>query len=90
VVQRIMVQGNERIEQTTVLSYLPIQPGDTVDPALLDLALKTLARTDLFADVKIELQERRPGGQGRREPDHQPGAVRREQRASRKTSCATR
>jgi outer membrane protein insertion porin family len=56
VVQRIVVQGNERIEQGTVLSYLPIQPGETVDPARLDLALKTLARTDLFADVKIELQ----------------------------------
>ncbi len=55
VVQRIVVQGNERIEQGTVLSYLPIQPGETVDPQRLDLALKTLARTDLFADVKIEL-----------------------------------
>ena len=56
VVQRIVVQGNERIEQGTVMSYLPIQPGETVDPQRLDLALKTLARTDLFADVKIELQ----------------------------------
>ena len=55
VVQRIVVQGNERIEQGTVLSYLPIQPGESVDPQRLDLALKTLARTDLFADVKIEL-----------------------------------
>ena len=55
VVQRIVVQGNERIEQGTVISYLPIQPGDTVDAARLDLALKTLARTDLFADVKIEM-----------------------------------
>ncbi|PZR32872.1 outer membrane protein assembly factor BamA [Caulobacter segnis] len=56
VVQRIVVQGNERIEQGTVLSYLPIQPGDTVDSQRLDLALKTLARTDLFADVKIDMQ----------------------------------
>ena len=38
-----------------MLSYLPIQPGDTVDPARIDLALKTLFRTDLFADVKIDL-----------------------------------
>ena len=30
--------------------------GDTVDPAKLDLALKALFRTDLFSDVKIELQ----------------------------------
>ena len=55
VVQRIVIQGNERIEQGTVISYLPIQLGDTVDAARLDLALKTLARTDLFADVKIEM-----------------------------------
>lgn len=55
VVQSIAVEGNERIEQGTVLSYLPIQPGDTVDPARIDLALKALFRTDLFADVKIEL-----------------------------------
>ncbi|MDQ0463025.1 outer membrane protein insertion porin family [Caulobacter ginsengisoli] len=56
VVDRIDVQGNERIEAGTVLSYLPIQPGDTVDAAKLDVALKTLYRTDLFADVKIDLQ----------------------------------
>ena len=56
VVQRIIVRGNERIEQSTVLSYLPIQPGEVLDPAKADLALKTLFRTDLFADVKIELQ----------------------------------
>ena len=53
VVQRIAVRGNERIEQATVLSYLPIQPGDRVDAAQLDLALKALYRTDLFADVRI-------------------------------------
>ncbi|RAK52941.1 outer membrane protein assembly factor BamA [Phenylobacterium deserti] len=56
VVQRILVRGNERIEQSTVASYLPIQPGDTVDPARIDLALKTLFRTDLFSDVRIEFQ----------------------------------
>ncbi|MDX5330200.1 MAG: outer membrane protein assembly factor BamA, partial [Caulobacteraceae bacterium] len=52
-VQRIVVRGNERIEQATVLSYLPLQPGDTIDSEQLDLALKALYRTDLFADVRI-------------------------------------
>jgi outer membrane protein insertion porin family len=56
VVQRILVVGNERIEQSTVVSYLPIQPGETVDAAKIDLALKTLFRTDLFADVKVDYQ----------------------------------
>ena len=62
-------------------SYLPIQPGDTVDAGAIDLALKTLFRTDLFADVQIELQ----GGDlvvtRGREPDHQPGGLRGEQGA---------
>jgi outer membrane protein insertion porin family len=56
VVRRIDVRGNERVEPATVISYLPIQVGDTVDPSKVDLALKTLFRTDLFSDVKIELQ----------------------------------
>jgi outer membrane protein insertion porin family len=56
VVGRIVLQGNERIDPETILSYLPIAVGDTVNPAKIDLALKALFRTDLFADVKIELQ----------------------------------
>jgi outer membrane protein insertion porin family len=56
VVQRIDVVGAERIEQSTILAYLPIAVGDTVDPAKIDGALKALFRTDLFADVQIELR----------------------------------
>jgi outer membrane protein insertion porin family len=55
-VQHITVQGAERIEQSTILSYLPIAPGDTVDSQKIDDALKTLFRTDLFSDVQIQLQ----------------------------------
>ncbi|MDR3507265.1 MAG: outer membrane protein assembly factor BamA [Caulobacteraceae bacterium] len=55
VVKRIVIQGNVRIEQDTILSYLPIQPGDTIGPQQIDLGVKTLFRTDLFADVNIEL-----------------------------------
>ena len=53
-IQRILVQGNERIEPTTVISYLPISPGETVDPAKLDAGIKALARTELFSDETIE------------------------------------
>jgi outer membrane protein insertion porin family len=56
VIQRILVQGNERIETSTVVSYMPVSPGETIDPAKIDLALKALFRTDLFADVKIDFQ----------------------------------
>ena len=56
VIQRILVQGNERIEATTVISYLPVAPGETVDAQRIDLALKALFRTDLFSDVSIDFQ----------------------------------
>ncbi len=59
VVRRILVEGNERIEASTIIAYLPISAGDTVDAARLDLALKTLARTELFSDERFEL---RPNG----------------------------
>lgn len=55
-VARIRVTGAERVDEATIRSYLPIQQGDTVDAARLDLAVKTLYRTDLFADVDIALQ----------------------------------
>ncbi|AYG96443.1 outer membrane protein assembly factor BamA [Brevundimonas naejangsanensis] len=55
-VNRIVVRGNQRIDQTTVLSYLPIQPGDTIDAVTIDVAVRTLSRTGLFADVQIGLQ----------------------------------
>src|ERR1700722_6109969 len=42
VVQRVLVDGNERIERDTILSYLSIQPGDTVGPEQIDVAIKTL------------------------------------------------
>jgi len=53
VVQRVLIAGNERIEQSTILSYLPVQTGDVVNSAKIDLALKALFRTDLFSDVKV-------------------------------------
>ena len=55
-INRIVVRGAQRIDQTTVLSYLPIQPGDTVDAAMLDVAVRTLSRTGLFADVQVGVQ----------------------------------
>ena len=55
-VRRILVEGNERIETATIVAYLPFAPGEVVDAARFDLAVKTLFRTDLFSDVKIDLR----------------------------------
>jgi outer membrane protein insertion porin family len=56
VVQKITIEGSIRIEQSTILSYLPIQIGDTVGPEQIDLAVKSLFKTDLFSDVSIDLR----------------------------------
>ncbi|HEX4741874.1 MAG TPA: outer membrane protein assembly factor BamA [Caulobacteraceae bacterium] len=56
VVGRIDIRGEERIDPETILSYLPIHVGEAVDPAKIDTALKALFATDLFSDVKIDLQ----------------------------------
>ena len=53
-IRRIVVQGNQRIEPATITSYLLVHPGDTFDPQRVDLSLKTLFATGLFADVQIE------------------------------------
>lgn len=56
-ISRIDVRGaNLRIEDATVLSYLPIRPGDVVDPVMLDVAVQALSRTGLFADVQMGVQ----------------------------------
>jgi outer membrane protein insertion porin family len=56
IVRQIDVRGTERIDQATILSYLPIAPGDSVDPAKIDAAVKALFKTDLFSDVQVELR----------------------------------
>ncbi|NOX95135.1 MAG: outer membrane protein assembly factor BamA [Alphaproteobacteria bacterium] len=56
IIQSIAIQGNQRIEATTVGSYLPIQTGMPADQDLLDLTLKTLFNTGLFSDVSLEMQ----------------------------------
>lgn len=53
VLERIDIQGAQRIEQSTILSYIDLQPGDAVDRAALDGALKRLFATGLFADVAL-------------------------------------
>src|SRR5262249_3665437 len=56
-IRRIVVEGNQRIEPATITSYLLVHPGDTFDPERIDLSLKTLFATGLFADVQIEQRD---------------------------------
>lgn len=52
-IQSIKVEGNQRIETGTILSYVLVQPGDPFDPDRLDRSLKTLYATGLFQDVRL-------------------------------------
>jgi outer membrane protein insertion porin family len=49
----IKVEGNQRIEPGTILSYMLVQTGDPFDADRLDRSLKTLYATGLFQDVRI-------------------------------------
>ena len=53
VIQSIKVEGNQRIEEGTIRSYLLVQPGDRFDPDRIDRSLKTLYATGLFKDVRL-------------------------------------
>src|SRR5580658_8108746 len=52
-IQHIVVQGAQRIEPATVLSYISIHEGEPYDEQADDRSLKTLFATGLFADVKF-------------------------------------
>ena len=56
VISAIVVEGNQRVEARTVQSYLLVEPGDPFDPDRIDLSLKTLFATGLFADVAFDVR----------------------------------
>jgi outer membrane protein insertion porin family len=49
----IVVQGNRRVEAETVRSYFKAGPGERLDAAKIDAALKALYASGLFEDVHI-------------------------------------
>jgi outer membrane protein insertion porin family len=53
-IQRIVVEGTQRIEPDSVLSYLLLRQGQPYDPAIADRSLKVLFDTGLFSDVRMD------------------------------------
>ncbi|HSI39788.1 MAG TPA: outer membrane protein assembly factor BamA [Xanthobacteraceae bacterium] len=49
----IVVQGNRRVDAETIRSYFATRPGERLDAAKIDEALKALYATGLFSDVRI-------------------------------------
>jgi outer membrane protein insertion porin family len=56
VISRILVEGNQRIEARTVLSYLLIRPGDTYDEERGNLSIRALGATGLFSYIDLEMR----------------------------------
>ncbi len=52
-VRKIEITGSQRIEESTIASYMTLKVGDKVDNISTDKTLKTLFATGLFADVKV-------------------------------------
>ncbi|MBO9711920.1 outer membrane protein assembly factor BamA [Sphingomonas sp.] len=53
VVKTLRVEGSQRIEPETVLSYTKLRVGDTYTNESVDQAIKDLYASDLLADVEI-------------------------------------
>src|ERR1700728_3434415 len=49
----IVVEGNRRVEADTIRSYFKTAPGERLDAAKIDSALKALYASGLFQDIRI-------------------------------------
>ena len=58
VISKIVVNGNKRVEDETVLSYLQFVRGDQYSASKVDNSLKSLFATGLFSDVNISRKGR--------------------------------
>lgn len=55
-VSDIRIEGLQRIAAGTVLSYLPVEPGQTMTDATAQKAIQDLFKTGFFNDVQLERQ----------------------------------
>ena len=53
-VSGVVIQGNQRVEDETILSYMQLGAGDQFDSEAIDESIKTLFQTGLFRDVSID------------------------------------
>jgi outer membrane protein insertion porin family len=53
IVKSITVNGNKRIERSTILAYIGFNKGSNIKKSDIDAALKHLYRTGLFSDINI-------------------------------------
>ena len=56
IINDITVKNNQRIDQETIISYLNLEKGDTVNYQILNKKLKELYKLGLFADIKFRVK----------------------------------
>lgn len=56
IIQEIRIEGTQRVDPATVLSYMQLSPGDPFDPFVVDDSLKSIFDTGLFSDVTLRRQ----------------------------------
>lgn len=56
-VKKVTVEGNERVEDTAVLSYINISSGEDYDPSQSSRIIKNLYNTGLFNHVEIAFDD---------------------------------
>jgi outer membrane protein insertion porin family len=54
-ISEVRVDGNLRVAAGTVQSYLPVRVGDLASPESLSNALARLYDTNLFQDIKLDM-----------------------------------
>jgi outer membrane protein insertion porin family len=52
-VSSVRIEGNQRVESSTILSYLGVKPGSRLTQADIDGSLKNLYATGFFSDVRL-------------------------------------
>ncbi len=53
-IREIRVEGAQRVEAATIISYMDLNVGDLMTRSALDRSLKSLFSTGLFADVSLD------------------------------------
>ena len=57
VISKIYIKGNQRIESSTILSYLNIKKNDSINEQDLNIVFKDLFATELFSNISFELKD---------------------------------
>ncbi len=52
-IEGVRIEGNQRVESSTIISYLGIKSGSKLNQADIDTSLKNLYATGFFSDVKL-------------------------------------